>query len=85
MHLAVGKEGDGALVLGSAGVGMNPFMERRGGGHGVEQQHRCDQKQCNDCLAAGGGLARVEPHNIGKLAEESPGASGCRIFFMAAR
>ena len=80
MHLAVGKEGDGALVVGSAGVGMDPFVERRGGGHGVEQQHSCDQNQGNDCLAAGGGLALIDPHKM----QSSRGAAGRKwaaVFF----
>jgi len=70
----VSEQGDRAFVVGFAGVRVDQFMQRRRGRHGVQQQDKTGQQRGDDRLAGWFGLARYEPHSIGKLAHLEPSA-----------
>jgi hypothetical protein len=75
IHLAVGKQGDRAMVLPGIGVGMKQLMQRRRGRHGVEQQNNTGQQRGDNCLAALPGLELNGPYHRVKLADIVPDAS----------
>ena len=79
VNLAMREKSDGALMLGAAGVGVKPFVQRRRGGHRVEQQDNPGQQRGNDYLAVRLEMAFYEPHNTWKLADIMPGARGFQI------
>ena len=62
-------------MFGLARVRMHPFVQRRRGGHGVQQQDKTRQQRGDDRLAGWFELARYEPHNKRKLADVMVGAS----------
>ena len=51
IHLAMGKESDGALMAVFAGVRVKPFVQRGRHHHGVQQQHQRNQQQGENRLA----------------------------------
>jgi hypothetical protein len=74
IHLAVGKEGDGALVAGLARVRMEPFVQRRGCGHGIEQQDQTSQQRGDNRPARLFEMPYYEPHKVVKVADVMPDA-----------
>jgi len=70
------KQGDRALVFGFAGVRVEPFVQRRRGGQGIQQQDHAGQQRGDDRLAGWLAMARYESHNRNKLAYIMPGARG---------
>lgn len=76
IHLAVGKQRDGALMSGMAGVAMKLLVQRRRRGEEIQQQ---DKQHRQD--SAGNPANRVhdvtfEPQSSGNLAELPAGANG---------
>ena len=84
IHLPVGKQGDGALMLSIAGIRVKPFVQCRRGRHRVEQQDNSRQHRGDDRLAASRELARYEPHNKTKLTDIMPRASGFDVHYTSA-
>jgi len=77
IHLAMGKEGNRALVLAVARVGMKQLMQRRRDRHGIEQQDKRGQQQGDNRPAASKSMTRNKLHNHRKLAEIILDASIC--------
>ena len=53
IHLAVDEHGDGALVTGLVGVGMQQFMQPGAGHHGIQQQDQRHQQRGDQRVGMG--------------------------------
>ena len=79
VHLAVREHRDGALMVFFAGIRVEPFVQRGGGRHRVQQEDKPGQQRGDGRLAARLKMALYETHNTFKLADIMPGASGFQM------
>ena len=45
IHLAVGEQGDGAMMVGLAGINVDQFVQRGRSRHQIDQQDRADDRR----------------------------------------
>lgn len=74
----MGKEGDGALMPGLAGVRMKPLVQRRRSAQHVEQQDQPGQPSGDNRLAASSGMTPADSHD-GIQVSTSDGQRKCLL------